>query len=62
MTTVPLRSRPPSLLSTAARSACSMSAFSSSARTTTEPPPSLSFAKASCWMMASDLSFHPSIS
>mmetsp|Transcript_31019 Transcript_31019/g.62565 ORF Transcript_31019/g.62565 Transcript_31019/m.62565 type:complete len:228 (-) Transcript_31019:870-1553(-) len=61
-TVVPLRSSPPSLLSTAARRVASMSAFSSSASTTTAPPPSLSFAYASCWMMARDLSFQPSIS
>mmetsp|Transcript_16963 Transcript_16963/g.34003 ORF Transcript_16963/g.34003 Transcript_16963/m.34003 type:complete len:233 (-) Transcript_16963:787-1485(-) len=61
MTSVPLRSRPLSRLSTAARNVISISAFSCSASTTIEPPPSLSFANASCWMMASDLSFHPSI-
>mmetsp|Transcript_70104 Transcript_70104/g.102734 ORF Transcript_70104/g.102734 Transcript_70104/m.102734 type:complete len:281 (+) Transcript_70104:1623-2465(+) len=62
ITSEPLSCRPPSLLSMAALSSASISSFSFLASTTMMPPPSLSLASEICWMIASDMSDHPSMS
>mmetsp|Transcript_14416 Transcript_14416/g.36840 ORF Transcript_14416/g.36840 Transcript_14416/m.36840 type:complete len:238 (-) Transcript_14416:748-1461(-) len=62
MTCVPWSCSPPWSASTADLRVSSIDSLSFSERTTTQPPPSDSLARAICWMMARDLSFHPSMS
>mmetsp|Transcript_4912 Transcript_4912/g.11451 ORF Transcript_4912/g.11451 Transcript_4912/m.11451 type:complete len:266 (-) Transcript_4912:579-1376(-) len=62
ITFVPRSRSPPWRHSTDALRVSSIDSLSFSESTTTQPPPSDSLARAICWMIASDLSFHPSMS